>query len=345
MSPRDPADELDPQIEKLVSGGSMESVGGFPSLLAIANELRLVPDPDFKRHLRADLIDEAALVETSFFASTDKQPDAAVLSAIMPTLSGKRLGIFPADHRSFLVSFASHAALVLLIASGIWVGQRPIIRTTEILTSKLTYLGSGGGGGGERNPIPATKGTPPKFSNLQLAPPVIVVHNLNPALPVDATVLGPPVIKLPQSNQIGDLMSSNVIVPSNGTGSSGGAGSGFHGGLGSGTGPGVGDGSDGGYGRGTHAAGRGVLAPRAIYDPEPEYSEEARKVHFQGMVVLSIVVDQAGHARDIRVSRSVGLGLDEKAIEAVKKWRFEPGMKDGHPVAVGVSVEVNFRLY
>jgi TonB family protein len=61
--------------------------------------------------------------------------------------------------------------------------------------------------------------------------------------------------------------------------------------------------------------------------------------------VLSIVVDQTGHARDIRVARSVGLGLDEKAIEAIKKWKFAPGLKDGHPVAVGVNVEGNFRLY
>jgi hypothetical protein len=155
------------------------------------------------------------------------------------------LSVFPADHRSFLFSFVSHAALVLLIASGIWVGQRPIIGTTEILTSKLTYLGSGGGGGGDRSSIAATKGTPPKFSNQQMSPPVIVVRTPNPPLPVDPTVLGPLKLALPQSNQIGDLMSSNVTVPSNGTGSSGGAGSGSHDGLGIGTGPGVGDGSDG----------------------------------------------------------------------------------------------------
>jgi len=178
-----------------------------------------------------------------------------------------------------------------------------------------------------------------------MTPPALVVRNPKPPLPVDPTVLGPPLVTLSQSNHIGDLVSSNVIIPSNGTGSSGGAGSGSYDGLGSGTGPGVGDGSDGGYGRGAVTAGRGVTAPRAIYDPEPEYSEEARKVHFQGVVVLSIVVDQAGHARDIRVARSVGLGLDERAIEAVKKWKFEPGMKDGHPVAVGVNVEVNFRLF
>jgi len=291
------------------------------------------------------LIDEAAPVGTSYVRSGENQPGAAVLSSIMPTLTETGFSVFPADHRSFLVSFASHAALVFLIASGIWVGQRPIIKTTEILSSKLTYLGSGGGGGGDRSSIPATKGTPPKFSDQQLARPVIVVRNPNPLLPVDSTVLGEPLVKLPQSNQIGDLLSSNVILPSNGTGREGGAGSGSHGGLGSGPGAGVGPGSESGYGDGALRPGAGVSAPRAIYDPEPEYSEEARRVRFQGMVVLSIVVDQAGHARDIRVARSVGLGLDEKAIEAVKKWKFAPGMKDGHPVAVGVNVEVNFRLY
>ena len=345
MNPHLSAEELDQQIERMLVGGPGLSGSGSSSLLAIAGELRLLPEPDFMRRLMNDLIDESVPVEARSIPLRNNQQGTAVLASIMPTLSGKGFSIFPADHRSFLVSCVSHAALVLLIASGIWVGQRPIIKTTEILTSKLTFLGSGGGGGGEHNPIPATNGTPPKFSTQQLAPPVIVVRSPNPPLPVDPTVLGPPQLTLPQSNRIGDLMSSNVIIPSNGTGSSGGAGSGSHDGLGSGTGPGVGDGSDGGYGRGASAARRGVIAPRAIYDPEPEYSEEARKVHFQGVVVLSVIVDQGGHARDIRVARSVGLGLDERAIEAVKKWKFEPGMKDGHPVAVGVNVEVNFRLF
>jgi len=88
-----------------------------------------------------------------------------------------------------------------------------------------------------------------------------------------------------------------------------------------------------------------VIAPRAIYDPEPEYSEEARKVKHEGIVILSLVVDQQGRTRDIRVARSLGMGLDEKAIEAVKKWRFSPGTKDGIAVPVQVNVEVNFRLY
>ena len=344
MNPHLTAEGLDQQIEKMMLGTSVDAGDEASPLLATASELRLLPDFDFKRRLAADLMNAATPAANSFIPPSDNRAGTGAIASIMPTLTEKGFSVFPADHRSFLVSFTSHAALVLLIASGIWVGQRPILRTTELLSSKLTYLGSGGGGGGNRSLIPATKGTPPKFSDQQLTPPVIVVRNPNPVLPVDPTVLGPS-LKLPQSNQIGDLMSSNVIIPSNGTGSNGGAGSGSHNGLGSGTGPGVGDGFDGGYGRGTFTAGRGVTAPRAIYDPEPEYSEEARRVHFQGVVVLSIVVDHEGRARDIRVARSVGLGLDEKAIEAVKKWKFEPGVKDGHPVAVAVSVEVNFRLY
>jgi hypothetical protein len=266
----------------MFSGGPVALGSESSYLLAIAGELQLLPDPDFRHRLLDNLIDKAVAVEASFIPSRDNPQGAAVLASIMPTLTGKGFSIFPADHRSFLVSFLSHAALVLLIVSGIWVGQRPIIRTTQLLTEKLTYLGSGGGGGGERNPIPAAKGTRPKSSNQQLTPPVIVVRNQNPALEVNPTVLGVPQVKLPQSNQIGDLMSSNVIPPSNGTGSNGGAGSGSHNGLGSGNGMGVGPGSDLGFGGGPFHRGTAVTAPRAIYDPEPEYSEEARRVHFQG---------------------------------------------------------------
>ena len=110
-------------------------------------------------------------------------------------------------------------------------------------------------------------------------------------------------------------------------------------------GPGVGSGSNGGYGGEPFRPSTSVITPRAIYNPEPEYSDEARRVKHQGVVVLSLVVDSQGQARNIRVARSLGMGLDEKAIDAVKKWRFAPGTKDGLPVAVQVNVEVNFRLY
>ena len=81
-----------------------------------------------------------------------------------------------------------------------------------------------------------------------------------------------------------------------------------------------------------------------IFSPEPEYSEEARKAKFQGTVRLSLVVDEHGLPTQIKVITPLGLGLDAKAIEAVQKWKFKPGIKDGKPVAVQASVEVNFRL-
>jgi TonB family protein len=85
-------------------------------------------------------------------------------------------------------------------------------------------------------------------------------------------------------------------------------------------------------------------APALTFQVDPEYSEEARKAKYSGVVVLSIEVDQTGHTRNLRVAKGVGLGLDEKAIEAVKQWRFKPGLKNGKPVIVRAQVEVNFRL-
>jgi TonB family protein len=91
--------------------------------------------------------------------------------------------------------------------------------------------------------------------------------------------------------------------------------------------------------------GGGVSAPRGLFTPDPEYSEEARKAKYQGTVILWLIVDPNGKPRDIKVARSLGMGLDEKAIEAVKSWKFDPARKDGAPVAVQINVEVNFRLY
>ena len=87
------------------------------------------------------------------------------------------------------------------------------------------------------------------------------------------------------------------------------------------------------------------FSSRTIYAPEPEFSEEARKAKYQGVCTLSLVVRSDGRPSDIRVLSSLGMGLDEKAIEAVKNWRFEPAMKDGHPVSVQIAVEVDFHLY
>lgn len=100
-----------------------------------------------------------------------------------------------------------------------------------------------------------------------------------------------------------------------------------------------------GPGDGTFRVGSGVSAPRAIYSPDPEYSERARKAGYRGTCVLWLVVDAKGQPRDIKVAHALGMGLDEKAIEAVRQWRFSPAMKNGAPVAVQINVEISFRLY
>jgi periplasmic protein TonB len=205
----------------------------------------------------------------------------------------------------------------------------------------------GGGGGGDHDKLQAPKGRLPKTAMVQYTPPAVVVRNENPKMSVEPTVVIPPNVKVPQVNvaSLGDPMSHIAGPPSNGTGSGGGIGSGTGGGIGSGEGPGVGPGRGGGIGGGVFRVGGGVSAPRAISTPDPEYSEEARKAKYQGVVVLWLIVDQSGNPRDIKVARSLGMGLDQKAIEAVRKWKFEPAQKDGKPVAVQINVEVNFRLY
>jgi TonB family protein len=91
--------------------------------------------------------------------------------------------------------------------------------------------------------------------------------------------------------------------------------------------------------------GGGVSAPKALFTPDPEYSEEARKAKYQGTVVLWLIVGPDGRPKQVKVARTLGMGLDQKAVEAVQNWRFEPAKLNGSPVAVQINVEVNFRLY
>ena len=213
-----------------------------------------------------------------------------------------------------------------------------------ILPSSATRSG-GGGGGGDGDKLSASKGSPPKFAREQITPPAVVVRNDNPKLAVAPTVVGPPQLQLPQMAAMGDPLSVVLGPPSSGTGSGAGIGSGSGGGVGSGRGPGVGPGTGGGIGGGPYHVGGGVSAPRTLYAPDPEYSEEARRARVQGSVLLALIVGPDGNPHDLHLMRSLGMGLDDKALEAVRTWRFEPARKDGVPVAVRISVEVNFRLY
>jgi len=213
------------------------------------------------------------------------------------------------------------------------------------LKPSKTQVG-GGGGGGDRDVLQASKGKLPKFSLQQITPPVVVIRNEHPKLTAEPTVIIPPQVQLASNNMpnLGDPM-AHAVLPSNGTGSGSGIGTGSGGGVGSGTGGGFGPGEGGGTGGGVFRMGSGATPPRAIYSPEPEFSEEARKAKYQGVCTLGVIVDAQGHPTNIRVLSSLGMGLDEKAIAAVKTWRFEPAMKDGHAVRFEIAVEVDFHLY
>jgi len=214
------------------------------------------------------------------------------------------------------------------------------------MSNKKNDTIGGGGGGGDRDKLAAPKGKLPKLAMEQFTPPAVIVRNENPKLAVEPSVVIPPQVKLPAVNlpNFGDPV-AQIGPPSNGPGSGAGIGSGSGGGVGSGDGPGVGPGRGGGIGGGLFRVGGGVSAPRVLYQPDPEYSEEARKAKYEGTVVLWLVVGPDGRPRNIRISRSLGLGLDEKAMEAVRQWKFEPARKGGQPVAVQINVEVEFRLY
>lgn len=261
-----------------------------------------------------------------------------------------------------VVSAIVHVVLIGALLSGAFFGHQIVQKVVErqkvtlIAPSPDSYIMqvskqvvSGGGGGGDRDPLPAPKGRLPKASFKQITPPAIVMRNERPKLAVEPTVVVPPQVHLAENKMVNLGTSASVVMPaappSNGTGSGGGIGSGSGGGVGVGHGAGVGAGSGGGIGGGVYKVGGGISAPQAISSPDPDYTEEARRAKKQGTCVLWLIVDAAGRPRDIKVVRGLGLGLDAKALEAVKQWRFQPALKDGKPVDVQISVEVEFHLY
>jgi len=202
----------------------------------------------------------------------------------------------------------------------------------------------GGGGGGMKTLTPPSKGEPPRGADKQILPPMVEAKNLAPTLIVEPTIIAPQLsqVQLPIM-QFGD---PNGVVgpPSAGPGSGGGIGTGRGTGVGSGSGAGLGPGSGGGVGGGVFSVGGGVSQPQPTFMPLPEYSDEGRKARIQGVVEVLIVVNADGTVDFQSVLKSLGYGLDQKAIDTVKKWKFLPGKKDGSPVATRVAVSVNFTL-
>ncbi|MBB6145483.1 TonB family protein [Silvibacterium bohemicum] len=276
-------------------------------------------------------------------------------SRSIPTFQPLKLGA-----RSAWMSFWSvgaHVSALALIVLVVFAGGKEIVAPTRIAVTPIdvkpylpiTLSGKdamgGGGGGGAHELIEASKGHLPKFADKQITPPQII-RNEVPKLPIEATVVMPP-IQLPDANMpnVGVPQSPQVSLASQGPGSRSGLGTGDHGGIGPGNGNGVGPGTGGDYGGGVMSAGAGVSAPVVIYSVDPEFSDEARRAKYQGICPVALIVDEHGNPTHIHVERSLGMGLDEKAVEAVKQYRFRPAYYHGHPVAVEMVVVVNFRIF
>ncbi|MGO8719437.1 MAG: energy transducer TonB [Acidobacteriaceae bacterium] len=264
----------------------------------------------------------------------------------------------PRDRKSSLLSVGIHAlALAVVLAVIFWRPKRsmvaevappPVYNITPFMPLQASPQASGGGGGGgDRDLVQAALGKLPKIAKVQFVPPDEVIRNPKPKLAVEPTVVMPQNIRLPNSSMpnLGDPLTTVRGPASNGTGSAGGIGSGSGGGVGSGSGAGVGPGQGGGYGGGIYQIGGGVRPPIILFEPQAEFSDQARMAKYQGLCVVELVVDAKGMPRDAKVIRPLGMGLDEKALDAVRQYRFKPATLNGRPVAVRMDISIDFHIY
>jgi protein TonB len=247
------------------------------------------------------------------------------------------------DTRSTLYAVLTHAAAILLVCWVVSAHVRFMPPTRPDQITQLTApppiapaLHTSGGGGGSNNHTPPAKGQLPKFAPVQITPPKI---------PVEARIPMPaPAIEAVTNMPMANPNMPNLGMPnSSASGASLGEGKGT--GIGSGNGPGLGAGNGGNWGGGDlRKVGGGVSEPVLMNHIQPEFSEEARRTKTPGVVTVDIIVDAHGMPQNVHVVHGAGMGLDEKAVEAVKLYRFKPAMENGKPVAVEMYVVVTFEI-
>jgi len=253
------------------------------------------------------------------------------------------------------------AAVVMIAAFGLAPRAETVVRAVEPGEDmRLVFLaipgpGGGGGGGGARQTLPPPKAL--QRGNARVSSPLPVRHATSPQ-PVEVApepkvldseplpVVAAPIVRAPADNRDRDgvLTQSRAEADSRGSGQGGGTGTGRGGGLGDGSGSGVGPGSGGGTGGGPFRPGSGVVAPRLIKEVKGDYTDAARRAGISGDVVLELVVRRDGTVGEVRVLEGLGGGLNERAINAVRQWRFAPATRLGVPVDVVVEVAMEFKL-
>jgi TonB family protein len=312
---------------------------------------------EFDAELERELSSALAHVEApgSLMMRVEQRLMHAEAARAVPTFGPLNLGVRNAWMS--LWSIGAHASALALIALVVFAGGKAVVAPARVAVTPIdvkpfipvTAPGNeamgGGGGGGAHELVEASKGHLPKFADKQITPPQIV-RNEAPKLPVEATVVMPP-IKLPDANmpEVGLPQSPQVSLASQGPGSGSGFGIGSHSGMGAGNGNGMGPGEGSEYGGGAMGVGAGVSPPVVVYSVDPEFSDEARRAKYQGICMVGLIVDEHGNPTHIYVERSLGMGLDEKALEAVRQYRFKPATYRGKPVPVRMIVAVNFRIF
>src|SRR5579862_1906379 len=275
------------------------------------------PDTELEQALYAALARETA--PSNLIACVTARIDTQFEA--QPAVPGFRTLTFPARSAwSSFWSIGAHATAFALIALVVFAGGKTVVTPPKAPVATVDVRPwipmnpgrdamGGGGGGGAHEAVDASRGHMPKLSSQQITPPQII-RNDAPKLPVESTIVAPP-IKLPDEKlpDIGMPHSPQVALASQGPGSGSGFGSGSHGGIGPGSGSGYGPGFDEGYGGGVFHVGKGVSEPQLIYSVDPEFSDEARRAKYQGVCIVSVIVDARGDPQHIHVARSLGMGL------------------------------------
>jgi periplasmic protein TonB len=264
----------------------------------------------------------------------------------------------------FAVSTTVHGVCVAaaIFVTGLGLTPRAAtLRTDQPEETPLVFIatpgpGGGGGGGGLLEPAPPPKEL--REGRRQISspvpdrePPKPIVPSATPPEPPPLQseplpLLAAPIVSAPADgrNRAGVLEEVREEAESHGPGLGGGGGTGSGTGLGPGTGPGVGPGSDGGTGGGPFRPGSGIEAPRLLREVKADYTEDARRRGITGEVVMEIVVARDGSVGDVKILQRLGAGLDERAVQAIRQWRFAPATRKGVPVDVLVEVAVEFKL-
>jgi TonB family protein len=298
---------------------------------------------------------------------------------VEPVLDRQLFRVRPAGERRaggpLAASSALHGAVIvcLLLLGTVGVTNELPLSQTRLIFLAQPGPGGGGGGGGLRQPQPVRRALlksasalrspvpveravrrevpdPPKPKPTPPPPPQPTPKPVEPPPPIAKPDPIPPVVAPVVSaspdtrDQAGVLTEKAPEAGSQGKGAGGGSGTGGGTGIGEGTGPGIGPGSGGGTGGGPYRPGSGIAPPELLHEVKPEYTDEARRRSLRGDVLLEIVVRSDGRVGDVRVVRGLGSGLDERAVQAVRQWRFSPARRLGTPVDVMVEVAVEFRL-